>query len=1816
MAIIFQDFFSVDSSSLEGATPDTAGTVWQLASGSDPSMTTVTGGVCRTNTSFGTYEDQSYVEISPSPATTAVTITANVDFSGNSGAPSTPGFFWCRQDSSNFYKVACSSGTAISLYVVSGGTETVLATYDTGSAIVGTITIKSDVGSHTVSYNGSDIITSSDSTITTAGTCGVITANSYLDPPPVPNIAFQDITVDDTVTSGGPVIDLSATASLMAVGYIAQIEAVIDLQTTASLSANLISQHSDYDVVSYRFKSPYEGEEGTTWLSPANTYIEASPYEHIRCRILIQNSGMYDNSTARHTLEWRRDDNLGWRSFGTGQAFRAVGFDNLILSGPFSQSLLDRDEGIIRSSSGKFVYSSKNNLFYIDVDNGDTSYTFITSTDLDTTFPSAVFLGSNGTAILFGDMYDSVNEVANKGYALSLDGGDTWGASSLIWSGTANSTNSKCAAPNLFEMPDGNLLAVWAGDSNGTIYAIKTTSSDWSSWETAASTIGSDSSLDPLYRGMRSAYDAPNDRLFLASVYKPDASTHIIVSWIYEAGVSTRNTDISLSTEAVDIYGYNYCTFFDSSGNAHLFIQTVLTDQQACINWYVWSPSNGDLILNTSFTPPSYADPRYHSFQTDYSLIPLISDGDIITLLVSHIREQEPIYISQPIVIDLLSGSISYPRDQLIIRDPSVSGEYYYPVKGVTSPQSRLLLIASNYQSIITATFTDNTPKLESRASTTQLLGTGTIAQVEGQAPHEYTPIEYKERRTSVVTSSTEYELETEFVTDSGFETKYKYEIRLIPKTTVYGSIFDHSFDRYLQSSGAQHPDITLNDSSISALSSGRYVYYLPTAASSYIEFSTNLPEGGNLWIQSSRVLDVYENGTLIGSSSSTLSSLPLSNGNNIIRVLLPASSLATNLELFYLEKFSSPSQTPDYAFLHSTYPTIYFRAYQIWLKASASIIADPSGSTTTISGQLSTIAYGQALFIGSQRGSILGRFPPVGRAFSDFVGYKGVTIPDNPISFSGVAAISLPGISYSTQQLSFRFRNDDGDEQTASWIAPLNEPISVLYDTIYRCRIAVQNTGISDTVIDPRWQIEVSINGAAWKDYGALREYVYQDVEGQPAVYKSPSTPDVLFSYQSPYASDDVGAQAVAFYQQKSGRMHIVYGGSISGEPTRCLHQFSDDGGYSWSYPTSFVADYDTDPGITGIRVSYIELYEDEVHNLLVIMYATTVNLSTTSITSYRITTSNSDGWNWKIPSSLPLPPNNIQRFLINSVGDYVLAGYKKEIDGSDVFYQAYLAISEDKGKSWYLRGADADTHSIARARMIVDAELNQDDSVQLWVIESESIDYGVTGQLALYDGGVLRYPYTDYTLPPFKNYEAITSKTGYYVRYPRTFGLISTPTSTDSSKAFFAVSVSEDYGDLYDTVVTFKRSNNQWAVNDDENVPGGPRTVIRRSLLPGKDINGVSLASKYNSSAYPPRAVIFHTQSNIAHAVEIHSINESATTRSLSAPVITISENAVITEVKSDKTINLYNLRLSSFLDLSYESKDTTQQISVGSPYTYNSVNKNISLFGLTDTSDYSFPAQTIEEYEFSFSVNDKLTNAGDVICFRLKGLDDYYKVPCVYVYTNQLHVYSSASVDFSGWTDGPKISTISNAYINFAPSLTLLGIPDLSGQSNISPRAVSQYIGYSNFSSTSSITLASFVFVGSRANFDSVSYISLSSHNYVAPNAWTVQATAQVGLGSPDIDVYYRASLTGRAYLAGKFEAVRSGQITLRGNAYAPFWRGSVQELCTSAQIVLEPDYLFALKPATLVLWEPNPVLKIVRPTVPDVVIVKAQTKVLVI
>jgi hypothetical protein len=92
------------------------------------------------------------------------------------------------------------------------------------------------------------------------------------------------------------------------------------------------------------------------------------------------------------------------------------------------------------------------------------------------------------------------------------------------------------------------------------------------------------------------------------------------------------------------------------------------------------------------------------------------------------------------------------------------------------------------------------------------------------------------------------------------------------------------------------------------------------------------------------------------------------------------------------------------------------------------------------------------------------------------------------------------PGKQVKLHQEGYRWRNDDGDEVTASWIAAENDDVvDHALDVNTRLRVEIENASRNTFAIGQPWQLQYRVNGGAWSN-----------VDGQSDNVRSSGSPHI----------------------------------------------------------------------------------------------------------------------------------------------------------------------------------------------------------------------------------------------------------------------------------------------------------------------------------------------------------------------------------------------------------------------------------------------------------------------------------------------------------------------------------------------------------------------------------------------------------------------------------------------------------------------------------------------------------------------------------
>ena len=158
--------------------------------------------------------------------------------------------------------------------------------------------------------------------------------------------------------------------------------------------------------------------------------------------------------------------------------------------------------------------------------------------------------------------------------------------------------------------------------------------------------------------------------------------------------------------------------------------------------------------------------------------------------------------------------------------------------------------------------------------------------------------------------------------------------------------------------------------------------------------------------------------------------------------------------------------------------------------------------------------------------------------------------------------------VNPSFRQESFRFRNDDGNQTTATWIAAANTNVTSKPYVIVRLRVLVQQTvSNANTSLARTFKLRYSLNGAAYTDVGA------QGVETEPVrMADSPNVADDQATTQQlgtgSFVAGDIeenNSAAITFTSGALSETEIefviqLYGGRINNSDTLDFRVYETD--------------------------------------------------------------------------------------------------------------------------------------------------------------------------------------------------------------------------------------------------------------------------------------------------------------------------------------------------------------------------------------------------------------------------------------------------------------------------------------------------------------------------------------------------------------------------------------------------------------------------------------------------------------------------------
>jgi len=424
--------------------------------------------------------------------------------------------------------------------------------------------------------------------------------------------------------------------------------------------------------------------------------------------------------------------------------------------------------------------------------------------------------------------------------------------------------------------------------------------------------------------------------------------------------------------------------------------------------------------------------------------------------------------------------------------------------------------------------------------------------------------------------------------------------------------------------------------------------------------------------------------------------------------------------------------------------PKYYYYSPTILISGTATVTAAATLGTTTIEGAAFITGNAFVTAVGDYAGgTVTGLASYTGVATITPVATKGIT-DTLAVALSGVATAAAVGFVYRTQQVAYRWRNDDGTETSATWTAATNATISPQYNQIYRLRLGIY--AVTATQIPPS-HLEYRVNGTGdWKPVGGYQTAMQVPQER----WIEEATYDVDLADYATDGLDYAGYNGTRFFVSGNGRWHIFYHAIPAGETYVLMHHvYSDNDGTSWTGPTSVPVPQWLDTGSTfgdGIvksrRWGEIEVVQQPDGDLILFSTANgsefVPNIGTYLYRHTHWTKSVNNGGSWADAQ------------VINGLngGNYGSANLKCHVIGNDEWvltgvggatdeYQRYpSAVYYDSGDAdWWLSGAFQAQPSGYDEMQYVCGEAYIDGSGDLQVL-SVSHDNPNSGEFADNDG------------------------------------------------------------------------------------------------------------------------------------------------------------------------------------------------------------------------------------------------------------------------------------------------------------------------------------------------------------------------------------------------------------------------------------------------------------------------------------------------
>lgn len=771
-----------------------------------------------------------------------------------------------------------------------------------------------------------------------------------------------------------------------------------------------------------------------------------------------------------------------------------------------------------------------------------------------------------------------------------------------------------------------------------------------------------------------------------------------------------------------------------------------------------------------------------------------------------------------------------------------------------------------------------------------------------------------------------------------------------------------------------------------------------------------------------------------------------------------------------------------------------------------------------------------------------------------------------------------------SAMQTDFRWRNDDGTETTATWLAATNQDAPVELDTFYRLRIAIQNNNTNATDLNSLG-LEVSLNGGAW---GPAHSVAGATIGCKPS-YILEKTIDIRT-----FGNGEFECNCPHLVESSAGNLHWFYSSEISGTWS-IRHRRSINGGATWdnfsNVPTS------VDLVFTGgVHLQQIELFTDSTGDLFLVGWmhgGVTGTVTWTTVV-------------WKST---------------NNGGSWVEQGIAHNSSFlSLTYWEAYMDSNDDIWVSVTRKTTQSAIEYLSECHKSTDGGVTWTVGYP-FNVSNNKYSYAALGYFdSTYTFGIKFDTYELYSTPG--NY--ITKNTwpgtsgGTFVNISVSAQITNDPLGVDSAFFVSPKIIGSDNVPLNNLcIIDHFDAVNPWDVRPYKLISG---TYTAQPAYepehwdytqPTADWYYKPYSKKYGfftRSGLYFKGLIFTNLNYVSnsvfdytHRLKTWFVNNYSSTSKI------LGTGAGTTELGSPTYFHptsgkSYCLSISNtlyystrFTYLAAESDglqlkayddgdDCTQQITSG---TFLATNYGVSLFGTAGHNLRQLAVSQFLELEFYVKLNSAVVSVGDTVCFRVNGADSYKNVPCVFISSEAAELLCTASVTATGSVDGPKASVSGTATVTAKGGIDFRGAASLAGTSLI---AAAVYLD-----KLANATMQAYAYVSPLGTCSKEAAVSLvgtatieTLSQSVVKGKASLQGTATTNVGTPVIEVACKASLVGTSKLTPHGVRTTTGKASLKAFAYMGVRRsvlGDVDELPRCLTIYKWDDVLEVVREGML-------------------------------